>query len=159
MKKFRTAALALAAVMALSLMLSACGSKKNEAVNVPVSDIWDKIAEKVELPSMMDMDETVLSDLYYIDAADLADYVGKMPMMNVHATEFFIAKVNDGKMETVKAAIEKRHEDLIAQWEMYLPAQLELVQNAKIVENGNYILFAIAQDVENVVSIFDELTK
>ena len=35
-------------------------------------------------------------------------------MMGVHATEFFVAEVKDGKMDTVKAGIEKRQADLDA---------------------------------------------
>ena len=49
----------------------------------------------------MDVDADTLSALYGIDAADLEEYICKMPMMSVQATEFFIAKVKDGKLDAV----------------------------------------------------------
>lgn len=107
----------------------------------------------------MDVDADTLSALYGIDTADLEDYICKMPMMSVQATEFFIAKVKDGKLDAVKAALEQRQKDLEEQWSQYLPAQLELVQNYKLVSNGNYILFAVSESAPDAVSAFNAYTK
>ena len=121
-----------------------------------VQAVWDAIATR-ELPYFMDLDDDILSQLYGIDAADLVEYIGKMPFMNTQATEFFIAQVQSGKMDTVKAALEKRQADLIEQWGQYLPDQLELVKNYKLVTSGDYILFAIAECAEDAVSEFNSL--
>ena len=80
-------------------------------------------------------------------------------MMSVQATEFFIAKVKDGKLDAVKSALEQRQKDLEEQWSQYLPAQLELVQNYKLVSNGNYILFAVSESAPDAVSAFNTYTK
>ena len=61
--------------------------------------------------------------------------------------------------ETVKAAVEKRQDDLEAQWSQYLPEQLELVQNYKLVTNGNYILFAVSEYADEAVTAFNTYTK
>lgn len=123
-----------------------------------VQAVWDAIATR-ELPYFMDLDDDILSQLYGIDAADLVEYVGKLPFMNTQATEFFIAQVQSGKMDAVKAALEKRQADLEAQWAQYLPDQLELVQNYKLVTNGDYILFAIADCADEAVNEFNTYTK
>lgn len=122
-------------------------------------DVWNAVSAGRELPSFMDLDDGLLSDLYGIDAADLDSFVAKIPMMNVHATEFFIAKVKSGKMDTVKAGIAKRQADLDEQWSSYLPEQLELVQNYKLAESGDYVLFAIYEDADDVVKAFNDCTK
>lgn len=124
----------------------------------PVASTWNDIA-KLDLPSLMDVDADTLSALYGIDTADLEEYICKMPMMSVQATEFFIAKVKDGKLDAVKAALEQRQKDLEEQWSQYLPAQLELVQNYKLVSNGNYILFAVSESAPDAVSAFNAYTK
>lgn len=123
-----------------------------------VQAVWNAIATR-ELPAFMDLDDDILSQLYGIDAADLVEYVGKMPFMNVQATEFFIAQVQPDKMDTVKAALEKRQADLETQWAQYLPDQLELVQNYQMVTNGDYIMFAIADCAEEAVTEFNTYTK
>ena len=123
-----------------------------------VQSTWNDIS-KLDIPSLTDLDDATLTALYGIDPADLDSYLCKMPMVNVQATEFFIAKVKDGKMDTVKAAVEKRQDDLEAQWSQYLPEQLELVQNYKLVTNGNYILFAVSEYADQAVTAFNTYTK
>ena len=123
-----------------------------------VQSTWDDIS-KLSLPNLTAMDDATLSAMYGINASDLEEYVCMMPLMGVHSTEFFIAEVKDGKMDTVKAGIAKRQADLDAQWSQYLPDQHELVKNYKLVTNGNYVLFAISEYADKAVSIFDSYTK
>lgn len=123
-----------------------------------VASVWNDIS-KLDLPNLTAMDSATLSALYGINSSDLEEYVCMMPLMGVHSTEFFIAKVKDGKMDTVKAGIAKRQADLDAQWSQYLPEQYELVKNYKLVTNGNYVLFAISEYADKAVSIFNSYTK
>ena len=123
-----------------------------------VQSVWNDIS-KLSLPNLTAMDDATLSAMYGINASDLEEYVCMMPLMGVHSTEFFIAKVKDGKMDTVEAGIAKRQADLDAQWSQYLPEQYELVQNYKLVTNGNYVLFAISEYADDAVTIFNSYTK
>lgn len=123
-----------------------------------VQSVWNDIS-KLSLPNLTAMDDATLSAMYGINASDLEEYICMMPLMGVHSTEFFIAKVKDGKMDTVKAGIAKRQADLDAQWSQYLPDQYELVKNYKLVTNGNYVLFAISEYASDAVSIFNSYTK
>lgn len=124
-----------------------------------VQAVWDRIESEIELPSFGDMDGEVLSALYGIDSADLVRYIGKIPLMNVQATEIFIAQVKEGSMDAVKAGIEKRQSDLAEQWSSYLPEQLELVENYKLVTNGDYVLFAISSEADQIETIFNDCTN
>ncbi|MCI6256583.1 MAG: DUF4358 domain-containing protein [Clostridiales bacterium] len=123
-----------------------------------VASIWADIS-KNELPTLTDLDADLLSSIYGIDASDLEEYICKMPLMNVQATEFFIAKVKDGKMDTVKKALQAHQADLEEQWSQYLPAQLELVQNYKLVTSGSYVLFAVTEYADSTVTAFNTYTK
>lgn len=123
-----------------------------------VASIWADIS-KNELPTLTDLDADLLSSIYGIDAGDLEEYICKMPLMNVQATEFFIAKVKDGKMDTVKKALQAHQADLEEQWSQYLPAQLELVKNYKLVTSGSYVLFAVTEYADSAVTAFNTYTK
>ena len=124
-----------------------------------VQAVWDAISTR-ELPYFDDtLGDDVLADFYGIDPADLVEYVWKMPFMNTQATEFFIAQVQPGKLDTVKSALETRQANLVEQWSQYLPDQLELVKNYKLVTNGDYIMFAIAGCADEAVEEFNTYTK
>ena len=123
-----------------------------------VQSVWNDIS-KLSLPNLTAMDDATLAAMYGINASDLEEYICMMPLMGVHSTEFFIAEVKDGKMDTVKAGIAKRQADLDAQWSQYLPDQYELVKNYKLVTNGNYVLFAISEYASDAVTIFNSYTK
>lgn len=129
-----------------------------EAAGV-VSGLWEQITQEIQLPSLMEADAEILSVLYGIDSADLEEFVLQVPLMNVSATEFFIARVKEGSMDAVKAGAERRQQDLEAQWSTYLPEQLELVQNYKLCINGNYLLFVVSYDAETVAGLFDSCTN
>jgi hypothetical protein len=124
-----------------------------------VTQVWEQIAADLAdvLPSSMDLTGDDLKSTYGIDPADLEDYVCKLPMMSAHITEFFIAKVKDGKMDAVKAALQARQEALAGGF-LY-PSLVELVEDYKLVVNGNYILFCITENADQAVEIFDDYTK
>ena len=128
------------------------------AGDVSVTDIWAAIESSAEFPSLMDVSDAVLADLYGIDVGtDLVEFVGKMPLMSAHVTEFLIAKVAAGRMDAVKDACEARAETLKG-GNLY-PSTVELVENYKLIANGDYLLFCIAENADQVVEIFNSYTK
>ena len=68
-------------------------------------------------------------------------------------------KVKKGKMADAEAGITQRQEDLDATWSQYLPDVYETVKDARVVKNGNYILFVVSEKADEAVSAFDEMTK
>ena len=123
-----------------------------------VQSVWNEISA-LDMPMMTTVNDTLLSSIYGINASDLVEYVCKMPAMNTTATEFFIGEVKDGKMDTVKAALEARQAALDEEWSKYLPEQYELVQNYQLVTSGNYVIFVISDQADDVVSIFNSYAK
>ena len=157
--------IALILAFTFALGLASCASSgdhdtnttepSTEPKNYPaVATFFEDTTADYEMPMMMDLDDDLLQDMYGIDPALLDEYVAKIPGMNVHATEFFVAKVKDGNMDAVKNGIESRLNALDQTWSQYLPDQYELVQNAKTVEEGNYILFVVSENADAVASAF-----
>lgn len=154
----------IAAVIALVLIfsLTACQSavpKKDPAEVVASVEKEFMEANADKLPALMDLDGETLEAMYGIKPDWVNAYVCKFPMMNVHATEIFIASVKDGCMEDVKKAIEARKEALDATWSMYLPAQYELVQKSETLEKDGFILFAVTEQMDSIKAIFEKATK
>ena len=123
-----------------------------------VQSVWNEISA-LAMPMMTTVNDALLSSIYGINASDLVEYVCKMPAMNTTATEFFIGEVKDGKMDTVKAALEARQAALDEEWSKYLPEQYELVQNYQLVTSGNYVIFVISDQVDEAVSAFNTYAK
>lgn len=123
-----------------------------------VQSVWNEISA-LDMPMMTTVNDALLSSIYGINASDLVEYVCKMPAMNTTATEFFIGEVKDGKMDTVKAALEARQDALDTEWSKYLPEQYELVQNYQLVTSGNYVIFVISDQADEAVSAFNTYAK
>ena len=72
-------------------------------------------------------------------------------MMNVIATEFAAFKAaSEDDVQAVVDGINQRLEVLKEQWGSYLPAQLELVENNKVLVQGRYVFMIIGEpDVAN----------
>lgn len=119
-----------------------------------VQKIWDQISRDLSdvLPPSADLTGDDLQSVYGIDPADLKSFLCKTPMMSASITEFFIAEVEDGKLDTVKAACTARQKAL-ADGFLY-PSMVELVEDYQLVTSGNYILFCITENASQAAEIF-----
>ena len=156
--------IAVVTVLVLALALVGCQSAAPETKKDPaevVASINKEFLEKHadQLPAFMELDAETLQGMYGIEPEWVTAFVCQFPMMNVHATEIFIAHVADGQMDNVKQAIEARKEALDATWSMYLPEQHELVKNSVTEVSGNYILFAVTEHADSIKEIFAGATK
>lgn len=156
--------IALVTILVLAFALVGCQSaapvqQKDPAEVVASINKEFMEANKDQLPAFMELDAETLQAMYGIEPEWVTAYVCQFPMMNVHATEIFIAHVADGQMDNVKKAIEARKESLDATWSMYLPEQYELVKNSATEVSGNYILFAVTEHMDSIKDIFNKATK
>ena len=104
----------------------------------------------------MDITSDLLEGVYGMNPQNVANVVGKAPMMNVHASMYILIQAVDGKVDTVKAELEQYATNYEQQWERYLPAQYELVRNRKVGVVGNTIYMIVA---ENAETLEQEITK
>lgn len=129
---------------------------EKEAV-ADANEAYEKAVDGIELSSMADISEDMLSDAYGIDSSILKSYVVKIPLMNVRADEIAVFQVKKKKdVATVKEGIKKRQAALEENWKYYLPDQYENVKNYQIAVEGNYVLFVISSEAATIVSNFKE---
>ncbi|MHC1749736.1 MAG: DUF4358 domain-containing protein [Cellulosilyticaceae bacterium] len=110
---------------------------------VTLQSIVDDIEIAIPLQMPAPLDETTLNDLFHIDPTSIEEYAGKFSMTMTSSDNVVAVKAKPGKVDEVKAALEKRKEDLITSFSQYLVDQL-----GKVIQKGDYIFLIIAGDAE-----------
>ena len=144
----------------ICLLLTGC-SKPAAPVDVELTSVMETIETKFEndLPMTMPVGEVELQDFYGMSTDMVEDYAIILSAMNVHATEIIMVEAKEGKLDDVKAALDKRMEDVERIWSTYLPDQYELVKNRKTLESGNYVAIVIAEKADEIMKVItDSLT-
>lgn len=135
-------------------------SAKPETKTPNVTDVAASVEKAMHLEAeMMTFSASDLSDLYGLDSTSVEGFVGKTPMMSVQASEYLVVKAVSGQAETVKKGMLKRQADLDTTWKQYLAEQYELVKNYKLVESGDYLLFAVGDNASAAVEAFNKAIK
>lgn len=125
------------------------------SVNIDLQAVNNTISTQPPFSEMATMDVTTenLSTLFNINADEVEDVVGKMAMMNVQASRYFIIKAKDDAVDSVKKQVEDYGNSYEQQWEMYLPEQYELVKQRKIGVIGNYVYFIVAENAAELEAL------
>jgi len=111
------------------------------------------------LPEGTELTEQII-DGYYDGLSDIEfnQCVIYIPTFNISATEIALIELKDAAdAQTVVEILANRQTALENQWKEYLPGQYELVKNAKIVQNGGFIMFAAAERAEELETAFNAL--
>lgn len=121
------------------------GSNKSKVLDL--QQLNTSLSEKAPFNEMATMDITAeeLTMLLEIDSENIQGVVGKMPLMNVHASMYLVIEAKEGAVDTVKQKVEEFAQAKEEQWKMYLPEQYELVQQRKLGQVGNYVYLIIAE--------------
>lgn len=140
------------------LLLAACSNDEPKVVEPTLSanEMMDELLTKIEQPMMMELTDEQVQEVYNIDPTKLADYAIRIPMMNVKSNEIAILKVKDvADVLAVEEAVKQRAQTVQQQFETYLPDQYENAKNYKVVTKGNYVLFVISDQADELVTEYD----
>lgn len=152
--------------MALAFVISACSEKSTSApeeTTKPIEpsksakEMTEEMLKVVEQPNMAELTEDDIVNVYNIDPTKLEDFSANIPLMNVKANELAIFKVKDTKdVAEILAQVKVRSENAMNAFDHYLPDQYEIAKNYTVVEKGNYVLFIISEQADELVTIFNE---
>lgn len=132
-------------------------SEKAGQTAINLEDLNKDFAKMAPFDEMasMDIDSTMLTDVFQIDEDLLEGYIGKFPMMMVHASMYLVVEAKDGEVETVKEQVEAYAELYEEQWASYLPEQYELVKDRKCGVSGNFVYLFVGESAAEM----EELMK
>lgn len=125
----------------------------------PLKDLLNEMLEQNLVVMPMEIDETLAQEAYHIDLNVVDEYAitetGRTPGPGL----IVMVKAKDGQLEQAKANIEALKQDKIGN--AFYPAEQEAAENAKIVEDGNYVgLFILNSEVEQTaIDMFTNSTK
>ena len=126
---------------------SGSGGLKDSAT---LQEIVDKIDTEIGIQMPSELDEQTLQDLFGVKKEDVEEFYGKFAMVMNSSDNVIAIKAKDGKAEDVKAALEKRKEDVIQSFEQYLPDQYEKAQKGLVITKGNYVFLVIVGEAEQI---------
>ncbi|MEE1394108.1 MAG: DUF4358 domain-containing protein [Negativibacillus sp.] len=119
-------------------MLMAAGSR--------IQDVIMELGEALGIAVPQKLDETSLQEVFGLDPADIEEYYGEYSAVNTSADHMIGVKVKDGKVDKVRQALENRKNEVIKNFQEYLPDQYDKAQAGRIIEKGNYLFLVIAGD-------------
>ncbi len=105
-------------------------------------------------------DASAYIDAYYttLSTSDLADYVLYQPAMSAQIEEIFIAKVNSGKMDAVKAACRDRQAAMAEDAAFYVDTGA-YVDSYQLVSEGDWVLFCVCANASGAAGAFKDAVK
>lgn len=130
-----------------------CGAEKpsteasgQEAVKIDVTTSVAGLVEKFPIRMPIDATDQDLKDVYKINMDNISSFAMKQCGMTPGIDVIGIFEAKEGKVEDVKTDLQKILET--KKTSAYLPPEMEALENAKIVANGNYVGIFLVQGEE-----------
>lgn len=143
----------LSIVMALALSLTlftACSNSGEAEATYDVNEVVTKINEAVPVAMSGEVTEEYLTVMMGINMEDVVSYAGLMSMANVSSDCLIVIEAAEGKIDTIKEALETTKANITSSFELYLPDQYEKAQAGRVVVKGNYAVLAILGDNQTI---------
>lgn len=122
-------------------MMMAAGSR--------IQDVIMELEENLGITMPEKLDQQSLQEVFGLNPDDIEEYYGEYSAVNTSADHIIGVKVKDGKVDEVKSALESHKQEIVDNFEEYLPDQYDKAQAGKIIQKGNYLfLGVIAGDSE-----------
>lgn len=112
-----------------------------------------QILSQIECGATMKQSSEDMEAFAGITAANFDEVVGFFPMMTSPDT-LIIGKVKSGKLSAVEAEFETYRQAQEDTFTWYLGQHLPKVQAAKVVTQGDYVMFIIAEDTDTATKLF-----
>lgn len=127
----------------------------NRVSQASFESVRDAVVASADLSPMAEADNQMLGRLYGLSAGDYEGMTLYAPTTNMGAEELLVIKLKDrSQQEAVKAAIEARIQTQMDSFEGYGISQYEMLQNAVIEVQGNFVLLVVAADPAPVRKAF-----
>lgn len=154
-KKIGYVILIIIAIIAIATGVYFFVTQKNKEVNIDLQQLNTTISEKAPFNEMSTTDITTetLTALYEIDAQDIEEVIGKMPLINVQASMYLVIKAKENSIDTVKSKVDQYALAQEEMWARYLPDQYELVMQRKTGVKGNYVYLFISENAPELEAL------
>lgn len=133
----------------LCLVLTGCSAKQEAALTT--QGIADAIAKATKFAELVDADEKYLEKYLLIDATELASWSWKRDSSRVTPEMILVLEVKpEADQAAIKQLVQEYHDEQIFQYRDYQPDQVYKLENAKVLQNGAFIVLAVSPDAAKV---------
>ena len=108
---------------------------------------------------LVEVNENALENLYGLTSAEVADYKAYTSGTMSTAEEVAVFVAQDGKVDTVKQAVETRVQDQKSAYQDYRPEEMTKLNSAIVREKGNVVVLVVADETEKANTLVDEILK
>lgn len=153
MKRFAAAALSLLLVLGLA----ACSGGDKADFEMDVQAVYEELAALPDMPALIVLPEDKALDFLGLDYSQCVQAVAAISAMNIQADEIWLVEAKDGSAaaeieELARARVEQRMEE----FKNYAPDQYQVLENAAILREGNYVVLLASQDIESLKDAFNK---
>lgn len=132
-------------LLVVAFIFSKCWSGKQSSTDF--STMKEAVVAVADMDLMQEADNQMVKRLYGLDPSGFEGVLLYTPTTNMGSEELLVIKLSDlSQQETVVSAIETRIATQMNSFEGYAQTQYEMLENAVIEVQGNYILFVSAAD-------------
>ena len=125
--------------------------------NTDFETMKNSITSVAELEPMQEADNQMIKRLYAIDPSQYEGVMLYYPDTNMGAEEIFLVKLKDvSQQDEVTKALDARVTTQKKSFEGYGADQTAMLEKAKTIVKGNYILYVSADDPEKVTAAFEK---
>ncbi|RAT94076.1 DUF4358 domain-containing protein [Brevibacillus sp. Leaf182] len=157
MKRFLSVLLMFAIGMG---MLAGCSGEGGTSEELSAAKVGERIQQTVSFQDMKQRDLEKLQKLYQIEAEKVENFILYTASSNVKADELAVIKVKDASdTENVKEKIQQRIEAQTIKFKDYRPEEYFLIEKHVLKTKGQFVLFAVSKEVDQIESVFDEALK
>lgn len=136
-------------LLVLCLVLAGCSAK--ESAPLTTAGIADAVAKSTGFVALTDANESYLEKYLMIEADDLASWVMRRDATRATPEMILVLEVKPGADQAaIKQAVQEYHDEQIFQYRDYQPGQVYKLENARVLENGAFIVLAVAPDAAKV---------
>ncbi|MBW5467071.1 DUF4358 domain-containing protein [Brevibacillus formosus] len=157
MKRFLSVLLMFAIGMG---MLAGCSSEGGTTEELSAAKVGEKIQQTISFQDMKQGDLEKLQKLYHIEAEEVEDFILYTASSNVKADELAVIKVKDtNDTENITEKIQQRIEAQTIKFKDYRPEEYFLIEKHVLKTKGQFVLFAVSKEVDQIESVFDGALK
>ncbi len=153
----KTAVTVLTILLALSAILSGCG--KQAAADVNAASIAQALMDGLTFQDEMKENDISIVNNFYptVDASTLAGFKMYKGASGGTAEEIAVFEAKDAEgVAAIEEAVQMRLEDLMFQFEDYVPEEVKKINDAVTETKGKIVVLVVADDADAAQKIVDE---
>ena len=129
------------------LLLTGCTSTKPADLTLTCDELANQIQKAASFAELTDANVNYMEKYLMIDAADLESWVMRRDASRVTPEMILVLKVKEGADQAaIKTAVQEYHQEQLLQYRDYQPAQVFKLEEAKVMQQGNFVVLIVSPE-------------